>query len=156
MQYRFTQTILHSQTKCLFYRDGVLYDASKQDDSCACARVHAMDYLGFTFDGKEVKVRQKGIYKFERKASTAIHHARAIKRKYHLEKLPFRASILRYYFPNGYKKNQSGRRKRQSNFLGYLDRVDSEFQDRRVSCKSEKQVVKLNRKIKNAYDRASE
>lgn len=144
------------KTKCLFYRDGVLYDASKQDDSCACARVHAMDYLGFTFDGKEVKVRQKGIYKFERKASTAIHHARAIKRKYHLEKLPFRASILRYYFPNGYKKNQSGRRKRQSNFLGYLDRVDSEFQDRRVSCKSEKQVVKLNRKIKNAYDRASE
>lgn len=140
------------KTKRFFYRDGVLYDALEQTGSCA--RVHVMDYLGFTFDGKDVKVRQKGIYKFERKASTAIHHAHAIKRKYDMEKLPFRASILRYYFPNGYKENRLGVRTRQSNFLGYLGRVDSEFQQGNVPCESEKQVVKLNRKLRQAYKRA--
>ena len=140
------------KTKRFFYRDGVLYDALEQTDSCA--RVHVMDYLGFTFDGEDVKVRQKGIYKFERKASTAIHHAHAIKRKYDMEKLPFRASILRYYFPNGYKENRLGVRTRQSNFLGYLGRVDNEFQQGNVPCESEKQVVKLNRKLRQAYKRA--
>ena len=140
------------KTKRFFYRDGVLYDALEQTDSCA--HVHVMDYLGFTFDGKDVKVRQKGIYKFERKASTAIHHAHAIKRKYDMEKLPFRASILRYYFPNGYKENRLGVRTRQSNFLGYLGRVDNEFQQGNVPCESEKQVVKLNRKLRQAYKRA--
>lgn len=140
------------KTKRFFYRDGVLYDALEQIDSCA--RVHVMDYLGFTFDGKNVKVRQRGIYKFERKASTAIHHAHAIKRKYDMEKLPFRASILRYYFPNGYKENRLGVRTRQSNFPGYLGRVDNEFQQGNVPCESEKQVVKLNRKLRQAYKRA--
>lgn len=139
------------KTKRFFYHEGVLYDASEQNDSCA--HVHVMDYLGFTFDGEKVKVRQKGIYKFERKASTAIQHAHAIKRKYAMEKLPFRASILRYYFPNGYKENRLGVRTHQSNFLGYLGRVDNEFQQGGVPCGSERQVVKLNRKLRQTYKR---
>lgn len=139
------------KTKRFFYHEGVLYDASEQNDSCA--HVHVMDYLGFTFDGEKVKVRQKGIYKFERKASTAIQHAHAIKRKYAMEKLPFRASILRYYFPNGYKENRLGVRTHQSNFLGYLGRVDNEFQQGGVPCGAERQVVKLNRKLRQTYKR---
>lgn len=138
------------KTKRFFYWQGALYDASEHNNTCA--RVHAMDYLGFTFDGQEVKVRQKGIYKFERKASTAIHHAHAVKRKCDMENLPFRASILRYYFPNGYKENRRGIRKRQSNFLGYLNRVGSEFQKGNIPCEPEKQVVKLNRKLRKAYN----
>ena len=39
-----------------------------------------LDYLGFTFDGENVLLRQKCIYKFERKAHESISHAYTIKR----------------------------------------------------------------------------
>lgn len=132
------------KTKRYLYRDGMLYDALTSDAK------RTIDYLGFTFDGREVKVRQKCIYKFERKANTAIHHAEAIKRAYNLEQLPFKSSILPYYFSKGHKP---GKRTAQSNFLNYLDRVKGEYLEGDIICKPKQQVAHLNRKIRRSYNR---
>ncbi|MCI7056718.1 MAG: reverse transcriptase domain-containing protein [Selenomonas bovis] len=133
------------KTKRFIYQDGVLCnDCNSGKKACI------MDYLGFTFDGKIVKVRQKSIYKFERKACAAIHHAAAIKKRKHLKKLPLRGAILRCYFPKGHKQ---GTHKSQSNFLTYLRRVTNDFRRERLSCEPEQQVAKLKRKINNLYYR---
>lgn len=132
------------KTKRFIYHDDILYSASNPN------KISTMDYLGFTFNGKEAKVRQKSIYKFERKASTAINHAAAIKEKYELDQLPFKSSILPYYFLNGHK---AGKQIHQSNFLDYLNRVEDTYQKGNVSCEPNKQIVKLNRKIRRLYNR---
>ncbi len=130
------------KTREFQYREHALYD-KKSDKQCV------MDYLGFNFDGEIVKVRQKCIYKFERKANFAITHAAAVKGACQFSDLPFRPSILRYYFPKGHRPNSQ---KPQTSFLTYMDRVGEEYKQKSIPCEPEKQIHHLQHKLKRMYN----
>ena len=130
------------KTREFRYYEHILYNA-ESEKKCV------MNYLGFNFDGEMVKVRQKCIYKFERKAHFAITHAAAVKGVCQFNDLPFRPSILRYYFPKGHRPNSQ---RPQASFLTYMDRVGEEYKQKSIFCDPDKQIHHLQRRIKRMYN----
>lgn len=80
-----------------------------------------MDYLGFIFDGYNVKMRNKSVYKFYRKAKNLIKHAHSRKRIKQLIKLPYRKSIYKLYTDLGETKT------RRNSFIDYAKKAQSKF-----------------------------
>ncbi len=80
-----------------------------------------LDYLGFIFDGKRVKMRGKSPYKFYREAYKLIARARKIKNKNNLSKIPYRKQIYGLYTDLGIKRGTYG------NFISYAKRSQEKF-----------------------------
>lgn len=80
-----------------------------------------IDYLGFVFDGVNVKMREKSSYKFYRKAYKLIDKAKKVKEEKNLSKLPYRKSIYRLYTDMGVGRRPHG------NFLTYAIRAQEIF-----------------------------
>lgn len=114
--------------------------------------VKNLDYLGFTFNGENVLIRQKCIYKFERKASEAFFHALMVKKQQNLKYLPYKSMLLRYCLKKPYKMRK-GKRKRQSNFLSYVRRTETVYGRSELQCVPQQQIYHLQRKIKQKYER---
>lgn len=110
------------KTKC-FLKEGKkikIFDDSAERSSMVASHI---DYLGFTFDGKNVKIREKSIYKFYRKAHKLIDTSKRIKVKKKLNYLPRRHMIYSLYTDFGYSK------KYPSNFIDYVKRSQIIFDD---------------------------
>ncbi|HCT0491861.1 TPA: RNA-dependent DNA polymerase, partial [Staphylococcus pseudintermedius] len=101
-----TNTFLYSQHNLIN-----LNNKSKQN----------MDYLGFNFDGKNVKMRNKSIYRFYRNAKKLINYANFKKNNNQLEKLPYRKRIYRLYTDLG--ESRSGR----NSFIDYAKKAQTKF-----------------------------
>ncbi|WP_156008920.1 reverse transcriptase domain-containing protein [Streptococcus ruminantium] len=82
-----------------------------------------IDYLGFTFDGLNVKIREKSIGKFYRSARKLIHKSHVIKQRKALKKLPNRHKIYSLYTDFGVSKLY------RSNFIDYAKRAQRIFDD---------------------------
>lgn len=80
-----------------------------------------MDYLGFNFDGKNVTMRSKSVYKFYRKAKKLISYAQSRKIEKQLETLPYRKSIYRLYTDLGETK------KGRNSFIDYAKKAQAKF-----------------------------
>ena len=59
--------------KKFFINDNVVLDEHN--------KVNGIDYLGFRFDGNNVKIREKSIYKFYREGRKLIYKSKYIQRK---------------------------------------------------------------------------
>lgn len=112
--------------------------------------VKTLDYLGFTFNGENVLIRQKCIYKFERKAGEAFFHALTVKKQQNLKHLPYKSVLLRYCLKKPYKMRK-GKRKRQSNFLSYARRTEAAYERSELQCLPHQQIHHLQRKIRRKY-----
>ncbi|MBA8764360.1 reverse transcriptase domain-containing protein [Staphylococcus coagulans] len=84
-------------------------------------KIHHLDYLGFVFDGNIVKMRNKSVYKFYRKAKNLVKHAQKRKAKNQLEKLPYRKQIYKLYTDMG--KEKRGR----NSFIDYAKKSQAKF-----------------------------
>lgn len=84
-------------------------------------RVCQIDYLGFSFDGKNVKLREKSIYKFYRNARKIIYDSKVIQKRKGLAKLPNRHKIYSLYTDFGRSKYYP------SNFISYAKRAQHIF-----------------------------
>lgn len=80
-----------------------------------------IDYLGFTFNGIDVKIRERSIGKFYRDAKKLIHKSHAIKQRKALRKLPNRHKIYSLYTDFGRSKLY------RSNFIDYAKRAQKIF-----------------------------
>lgn len=80
-----------------------------------------IDFLGFTYDGINVRMREKSIYKFYRKSKKIIRQSRTLQKKLHLKKLPNRHLIYSLYTDFGSSSKYS------SNFIKYAKRSQSIF-----------------------------
>lgn len=87
------------------------------------SKLSRLDYLGFVFDGKSVKMRGKSPYKFYRQANKLIHHAKKRKNARKLKKLPYRKSIYALYTDTGTKHGS------YSNFIDYAKRAQIKFDE---------------------------
>ncbi|ALM58355.1 reverse transcriptase domain-containing protein [Staphylococcus equorum] len=83
--------------------------------------IRHMDYLGFNFDGKNVRMRSKSVYKFYRKAKKLINYAQSRKIERQLEVLPYRKSIYRLYTDLGETK------KGRNSFIDYTKKAQIKF-----------------------------
>lgn len=91
-----------------------------------------LDYLGFTFDGQNVRMRNKSSYKFYRNAYKLIRKAHYVKRQKDLKKLPYRRKIYRYFtdlgaFPEEYNTEIKLGVKKYGNFISYAERCQKSF-----------------------------
>lgn len=81
----------------------------------------SIDYLGFKFDGHNVKMREKSIYKFYRNARKLIFKSKKLQEKLGLSKIPNRYKIYALYTDFGYSN------KYPSNFISYAKRSQKIF-----------------------------
>ena len=84
-------------------------------------KVCQIDYLGFSFDGKNVKLREKSIYKFYRNARKLIYDSKVIQKRKGLAKLPNRHKIYSLYTDFGRSNHYP------SNFISYAKRAQYIF-----------------------------
>ena len=84
-------------------------------------KVCQIDYLGFSFDGKNVKLREKSIYKFYRNARKLIYDSKVLQKRKGLTKLPNRHKIYSLYTDFGKSKYYP------SNFISYAKRAQHIF-----------------------------
>ena len=102
-----------------------------------------IDYLGFIFDGKTVRMRGKSPYKFYRKAYQIIDIAKRVKDKKFLKRLPYRKKIYSLYTDLGINRGKFG------NFITYAKRSQDRFDE--ISPHTEnmmmKQIRNRNKKI---------
>lgn len=80
-----------------------------------------LDYLGFVFDGKTVKMRGKSPYKFYRKAYQVIDIALKVKNKKKLKRIPYRKKIYSLYTDLGIDSGEYG------NFITYAKKAQEKF-----------------------------
>lgn len=137
------------KTHTFIYQNNGLYDINATEK---ISRI--LDYLGFTFDGQQVRVRQKGIYKFERKANEALKASIRAQQHKNLSYLPYQSMLLRYCLDKPYKKKNE-KYKRQTNFISYIRRVAQDYENSDLSCYPEQQMHHLRKKIKHRYRNAN-
>lgn len=101
-----------------------------------------LDYSGFSFDGKNVRMRSKSPYKFYRKASRLIEKAKKAKEKKQLKKLPYRKKIYTLYTDAGTDSTPYG------NFITYAIKAQKAFDE--ISPNTNNLIMQQikNRKIK--------
>ena len=94
--------------KTYFFKDKIV----KNHNDKVCQ----IDYLGFSFDGKNVSLREKSIYKFYRNARKLIYDSKILQKRKGLTKLPNRHKIYSLYTDFGKSKYY------RSNFISYAKR----------------------------------
>lgn len=94
--------------KTYFFKDKIV----KNHNDKVCQ----IDYLGFSFDGKNVSLREKSIYKFYRNARKLIYDSKILQKRKGLTKLPNRHKIYSLYTDFGKSKHY------RSNFISYAKR----------------------------------
>ncbi|ARV04634.1 hypothetical protein GUJ44_05275 [Enterococcus faecalis] len=109
--------------KYLFKNDTIyLFEPNKTDTSSLVKS--KLDYLGFVFDGSNVKMRQKSVSKFYRKADKAIRTARAKSRIKKSSYLIGKRHIYRYFFDVGARDSRGSK---FGNFISYARRCQKKF-----------------------------
>lgn len=107
-------TLNKEKTHISEYKDRQIYDFVSGKRS-------RIDYLGFIFDGRKVRMRGKSVYKFYRKAYRLIDKAKAVKRRKNLTTIPYKRKLYRLYTDYGTQGNGYG------NFISYAKRAQSIF-----------------------------
>lgn len=125
-----------SKTELLEYRKEQMYNMKNQEKS-------RLDYLGFIFDGKTVRMRGKSPYKFYREAYKLIAWANKIKTEKNLDKLPYRKQIYGLYTDFGLDRGKYG------NFISYAKRAQESFDSLSPSTENlmMKQIKNRKKKI---------
>ncbi|QZO09263.1 reverse transcriptase/maturase family protein [Enterococcus raffinosus] len=109
--------------KYLFKNDTIyLFESNKTDTSSLVKS--KLDYLGFVFDGRNVKMRQKSVSKFYRKADKAIRTAREKSRIKKSSYLIGKRHIYRYFFDEGARDSKGSK---FGNFISYARRCQKKF-----------------------------
>lgn len=86
-------------------------------------KTSTIDYLGFVFDGKNVKMRGKSPYKFYRHAYKLIDKAKKVQHKKKLKKMPYRKQLYGLYTDMGIKRRPYG------NFITYAINAQKIFDE---------------------------
>lgn len=104
-----------------------------------------LDYLGFIFNGKEVNIRGRSIYKYYRKAYQAIDYAKKVKKRKKLDQIPYKREIYRLYTDYGLYDNTYG------NFISYAKRSQKIFDELSPQTNNmmENQIKNRDKKLLN-------
>lgn len=113
------------KTEVLFYSHGKVTDKKGHPSQ--------IDYLGFIFNGKDVNMRSKSIYKFYRQAYHLIVNAQKVKDDKGLKNIPYRRRIYSLYTDLGRNSKPHG------NFITYAKNSQNIFD--KISPKTNNQML---------------
>ena len=110
-----------------------------------------LDYLGFCFDGKNVSIRQRSIYKYYRSAYNALNILKMRSIRKGKTSLIGKRKIFILYTDKGKCSNlkyKYGKIKYRGNFISYIKRAQNLFnQNNKINCLIDKQVCNWKKKI---------
>lgn len=112
-----------------------------------------INYLGFTFDGKEVTIREKTVakyyYRMYRKLKTIVKHNGYINGK----RISC-AEVYEKYSMKGTKTNTHNgiNKKVKGNFISYVNRAQMVFENEPIDRKTKRHMLKIRRKINKAFE----
>ncbi|QXN87205.1 hypothetical protein KV134_01615 [Tetragenococcus halophilus] len=109
-------TIQKEKTKSYVFKANSVYTLDNKES--------IIDYLGFTFDGYNVRMRQKSVSKFYRKLNKAIINAKKRSIKKNSSSLIGKRSIYRYYSDLGESDKMGSK---FGNFITYAKRCQRKF-----------------------------
>lgn len=121
-------TIHPQKTQVMKYQKNQLVDLKTQ-------KVDSLDYLGFIFDGKKVKLREKSIYKYYRGAYELIKKGVVIsKKKGHVQKsarLAYKRKLYQKYHLFGERTDMkyNYKKRRYGTFITYVFKSQRIFDD---------------------------
>lgn len=118
--------ISESKTDTYYFNKAKIYkleeDMNQQQDT--------IDYLGFVFDGKNVWMRPKSVYKFYRKAYSLIDIAKEKSKQKNDGRLTYKRKIYKHCTYLGALPSKSkGNKKEHGNFIGYASRAQKIFDE---------------------------
>lgn len=127
-------TISEGKTQEYIYNNGILKWEDKENLT--------LDYLGFTFNGTQVKVREKSVTKFYYRLYRKINKANEKTIKNNRNSL--RRSLYKNYSHLGVKSN-----KQVGNFITYINRAQNIFDENALTNNEIKKYVKSHWKVIN-------
>lgn len=107
-------SLQEEKTGLYAYENMAIKNIHDSNDQC-------LDYLGFVFDGKTVRMRAKSTYKFYRKAKKLVTYAFIVRKNKELKKLPYRKKLYNLYTDYGVNHGRHG------NFISYALRAQEKF-----------------------------
>lgn len=110
----------------------------------------SISYLGFTFDGVQIRIRQKTITKFYQRMYRKIDNITFHNGISKSGKVIPKTQLFRLYSYKGQKSNFKNRSKRNinGNFLDYVDRADRVFENKEaIKIDTKHAWDKLNRRL---------
>jgi len=102
------------KTDCFYFSENKIVDLKKLNFG-------KIDYLGFQFNGSSVRMREKSIYKFYRKAYSLIKKGKDVQAEKGLQKPIYRRRIYRLYTDLGVEAPNHG------NFISYAKKAQFIF-----------------------------
>lgn len=149
-------TLKNEKTKIMFLEGNKIHCCSSNYFSGATDSFNAVDFLGFTFDGSTVKIRDKTISKYfnkmYRKAKTIINgngytpNNKRISAKNLYLKYSIRGS--KHYRENKDRESRYPTEKDyQGNFFDYVHRAKKEFPDDPVNQVEESHMAKIRKRL---------
>ena len=102
-------------------KTGLFYYSDNRITNLKEKKVSHIDYLGFVFDGKRVRMRGKSPYKFYRKAYKLIDSSKKVRERKNIEEFPYRKMIYSLYTDLGINRGDFG------NFIAYAQRAQDTF-----------------------------
>lgn len=119
-------TIEQRKTEQYFFKEDKVYLFESDKGVTRSIIESKIDYLGFVFDGKIVRMRQKSVSKFYRKADKAIQIAKKNTRTKNANHLIGKRHIYRYFFDIGERDNRGSK---FGNFISYAKRCQVIFDE---------------------------
>lgn len=138
------------KTQIYEYSRGVLNSCNSKFITGAKDTKNEIDYLGFTFNGKEITVRDKTIskyyYRMYRKLKT-IERNKGYTRKH--KRISCKNLYKNYTEKGAHIKDAHG--KKRGNFITYIDRAQKKFENEPIDRKTRKHMLKIRRRIDKVF-----
>lgn len=149
-------TIHPEKTRSILFSDGKLMNL---ENSSVCS----LDYLGFSYDGKSVKIREKSIYKYYRTAYKLINKGLIISIKKGDIGSKYRLTYKRKLYQNYHRfgeltdKKYSYKKRKYGTFISYAYKSQKIFDQLSPNTINlmKKQIAKHERKITNKINKES-
>lgn len=126
------------KTNIFTYDKGILKNITDKIFTNATSNEHAIHYLGFSFDGHTITIRQKAIQKFYSRMYRKIKTVNKYSEKY--QRNVFRRRLFNRYSHLGKRKTKKNR----GNFLTYVEKAQKRFIDEPINNQVRNHWKRLN------------
>lgn len=126
------------KTNIFTYDKGILKNITDKIFTNATSNEHVIHYLGFSFDGHTITIRQKAIQKFYSRMYRKIKTVNKYSEKY--QRNVFRRRLFNRYSHLGKRKTKKNR----GNFLTYVEKAQKRFIDEPINNQVRNHWKRLN------------
>lgn len=139
-------TLQQEKTQVLHYQQGIITSENELYLQNVSNGKPQISYLGFTFDGAQIRIRSKTIAKYYERMYSKADNIAALDERYPEGKHVSRRNIYRLYSYKGMKVSSD--KKKHGNFLSYVDRASKIFKSEPITQDTKHSWGKLQRRLR--------